>query len=59
MGSGRIVDMVKYSDEFKADAVALVHAGMKRSRFCSAVYARAFALALVLWWFASYSVGVR
>ena len=32
---------------------------MKRSRFCSAVYARAFALALVLWWFASYSVGVR
>lgn len=51
--------MVKYSDEFKADAVALVHAGMKRSRFCSAVYARAFALALVLWWFASYSVGVR
>ena len=32
---------------------------LKRSRFCSAVYARAFALALVLWWFASYSVGVR
>lgn len=34
MGSGRIVDMVKYSDEFKADAVALVHAGNSQSQVC-------------------------
>lgn len=38
---------------------AITAAGVRRSRFCSVVYARAFALAWVLWWFVSYSVGVR
>ena len=34
MGAGRIVNMAKYSDEFKQDAVDLVRAGNSQSQVC-------------------------